>query len=242
MRACIRLSSCNANAPKEIKGEEKHCCSWIIKLNFSTTSFWLKNLYLIADQLLRQNLQTPLASARIMDSCDCDDADRFSHKQQAQCYKQSSSPCPSVAPSKPRSVDVKNGHVGIHSCICCQDQSVCERKAGNYGPWLQPATKPCVFFAQLAPHHTWPVVISTSHIGNMADGATKSNKAADAVRSVLKANEEQLCIRASRRRLVSPIHAGRLSNYAASLSLNGPSWQGSCWGVCQVLFLHVCLF
>lgn len=177
-----------------------------------------------------------------MDSCDCDDDDRFSHKQRAQRYKQSSSPCPSVAPSKPGPIDVKNGRVGIRSCICCQDQWAWERKAGNYGPWLQPATKLRVFSARLAPRHTWPVVFSTSRIRNMADGAAKENRAADAVCNVLKANEEQLCICASRRRLVSPIHAGRLSNYAASLSLNGPSWQGSCWGVCQVLFIHVCLF
>lgn len=91
MSACL-LSSCTANELEETikKGEGRYCCDWIMKLDVSTT-FLLKNLYLILDQLFRQNLQTALASAHIMDSCDCDDDDRFSHKQRAKRYKQSSS-------------------------------------------------------------------------------------------------------------------------------------------------------
>lgn len=87
------LLYCKFTKGKNQEGAAKLCLHSIIELNFSTASFQLQNLYLILDQLFRQNLQTVFASAHIINTCDCDDDDKFSHKQQAPHYRQSSSLC-----------------------------------------------------------------------------------------------------------------------------------------------------
>lgn len=178
----LSYSIANLLKKKNQEGAAKHCLHKIIKLNYSTASFQLQNLYLILDQLFRQNLQTVFASAHIINTCDCDDDDdKFSHKQQAPHYRQSSSLCHLLCRARwglsMCDVLYKMDTLAFTAAFAARiNQTEKKKKAANYRLWLQLATNMCGIFSLTLLHITPAGLLTHANIKNTADRVKKINK------------------------------------------------------------------